>query len=122
MMTKGEQREAARKFINKWTKKKGVEEEDPRSFWIDLLGDVLGMDRITDRVEFRKKLASLQFLDPACGSGNFLTETYICLRRLENRVIADLTGGQLAVDDVVNPKQVLYEAAKKLLEKETAVV
>ena len=36
---------------------------------------------------FQKKLASLKFLDPACGSGNFLTETYICLRRLENEVI-----------------------------------
>ena len=55
---------------------------------------------------FQKKLASLQFLDPACGSGNFLTETYICLRRLENRVIADLTGGQLAIGDVIDPIQV----------------
>lgn len=32
---------------------------------------------------FQQKLASLTFLDPACGSGNFLTETYISLRRLE---------------------------------------
>ena len=40
------------------------------------------------------ELASLTFLDPACGSGNFLTETYICLRRLENRIIAALQGGQ----------------------------
>lgn len=36
---------------------------------------------------FQKKIASLTFLDPACGSGNFLTETYICLRRLENEII-----------------------------------
>lgn len=40
--------------------------------------------------EFQDKLASLRFLDPACGSGNFLTETYISLRRLENEVIAEL--------------------------------
>ena len=33
---------------------------------------------------FQEKLASLKFLDPACGSGNFLTETYISLRKLEN--------------------------------------
>ena len=33
---------------------------------------------------FQKKLAGLTFLDPACGSGNFLTETYLSLRRLEN--------------------------------------
>ena len=39
---------------------------------------------------FQKKLASLKFLDPAAGSGNFLTETYLSLRKLENNVIADL--------------------------------
>ena len=38
-------------------------------------------------IEFQNKIANLKFLDPACGSGNFLTETYICLRRLENKVI-----------------------------------
>lgn len=37
--------------------------------------------------EFQKKLASLKFLDPACGSGNFLTETYLSLRKLENEAI-----------------------------------
>lgn len=37
--------------------------------------------------EFQRKLADLTFLDPACGSGNFLTETYLSLRRLENKVI-----------------------------------
>ena len=36
---------------------------------------------------FQEKLASLTFLDPACGSGNFLTETYLSLRNLENRVL-----------------------------------
>ena len=35
---------------------------------------------------FQRKLASLTFLDPACGSGNFLTETYLSLRRLENKI------------------------------------
>ena len=44
---------------------------------------------IEDKVEkFQNKLAGLKFLDPACGSGNFLTETYISLRRLENEAIA----------------------------------
>ena len=38
--------------------------------------------------EFQEKLANLKFLDPACGSGNFLTETYLSLRRLENEMIA----------------------------------
>lgn len=47
---------------------------------------------------FREKLASLTFLDPACGSGNFLTETYISLRRLENEAIDVITQGQMMLD------------------------
>ena len=43
---------------------------------------------------FHKKLCSLKFLDPACGSGNFLTETYICLRKLEDSVLNELQQGQ----------------------------
>ena len=39
---------------------------------------------------FQKKLGTLKFFDPACGSGNFLTESYLSLRRLENRVINTL--------------------------------
>ena len=46
---------------------------------------------------FRQKIASLKFLDPACGSGNFLTETYLSLRKLENRVLEDLYGGQMVM-------------------------
>lgn len=44
--------------------------------------------------DFQKKLGSLKFLDPACGSGNFLTETYLSLRRLENRAILALNNGE----------------------------
>ena len=55
---------------------------------------------------FQQKLASLKFLDPACGSGNFLTETYISIRRLENRVISELHKGQMVFGDVINPIQV----------------
>lgn len=56
--------------------------------------------------EFQNKLASLTFLDPACGSGNFLTETYISLRRLENEVLRLLTYGQISFGEVHNPIQV----------------
>lgn len=49
--------------------------------------------------EFQNKLASLKFLDPACGSGNFLTETYLSLRKLENEIISELTGGQILFGD-----------------------
>lgn len=44
--------------------------------------------------DFQQKLATLTFLDPACGSGNFLTETYLSLRRLENKVISILNKGE----------------------------
>ena len=47
---------------------------------------------------FRVKLSQLTFLDPACGSGNFLTETYISLRRLENEALKIITKGQMLMD------------------------
>ncbi|MDE6848680.1 MAG: methylase, partial [Ruminococcus sp.] len=51
--------------------------------------------------DFRNKLSSLTFLDPACGSGNFLTETYISLRRLENEALRAIYGcqKQFNIDD-----------------------
>lgn len=60
---------------------------------------------------FQEKLASLCFLDPACGSGNFLTETYLSLRKLENEVIAQIiadssgqVGGQMMLGaETLNP-------------------
>ncbi len=48
--------------------------------------------------EFQLKLGRLKFLDPACGSGNFLTETYISLRRLENDALREMEHGQALLD------------------------
>ncbi len=51
---------------------------------------------------YQEKLAGLRFLDPACGSGNFLTETYLSLRRLENEVIREFyegVAGQIGMAD-----------------------
>lgn len=56
--------------------------------------------------DFQKKLAKLTFLDPACGSGNFLTETYLSLRRLENRIIALQLEEQQIMGEYINPIQV----------------
>ncbi len=50
-------------------------------------------------MDFQNKLSYLNFLDPACGSGNFLTETYLSLRKLENEVLFELTGGQIGLGD-----------------------
>jgi len=55
---------------------------------------------------FQDKLAGLRFFDPACGSGNFLTQSYISLRRLENKVLAELFGGQMKMGDLDNPIKV----------------
>ena len=52
-------------------------------------------DKSKKLLEFQEKLSKLKFLDPACGSGNFLTETYVSLRRLENEVIRILHNGQM---------------------------
>lgn len=46
--------------------------------------------RKNELTEFRENLGTLTFFDPACGSGNFLIETYISLRRLENEVVDEL--------------------------------
>lgn len=55
---------------------------------------------------FQDKLAGLYFLDPAAGSGNFLTETYLCLRRLENQVLDILFHGQISFGEYTEPIKV----------------
>lgn len=54
---------------------------------------------------FHNRLSQVHFLDPACGSGNFLTETFLSLRRLENEVIEQLQRG-LMVLEFANPVKV----------------
>ena len=44
---------------------------------------------------FQNTLATFRWMDTASGSGNFLTETYISIRRLENNVIKTLMEGQM---------------------------
>ena len=55
---------------------------------------------------YQNKLASLTFLDPACGSGNFLTETYLSLRRLENEAIRARYHGQTLMGAFMDPIKV----------------
>ena len=56
--------------------------------------------------DLQDKIASLKFLDPAAGSGNFLTETYLTLRRLENEILKELYGGQIVMGQTHNPIKV----------------
>jgi len=55
---------------------------------------------------FQDKLAGLCFLDPAAGSGNFLTETYLCLRKLENEILDILFHGQISFGEYTEPIRV----------------
>lgn len=54
-MTDQEQREGARQFYNKWHGK-GKEDEDDRSYWIDLMQKILGIESPTDYLDFQKKV------------------------------------------------------------------
>ncbi len=55
---------------------------------------------------FQDKLAGLKFFDPACGSGNFLTESYTSLRRLENDALRIVYGTDRVLGGIVNPIKV----------------
>jgi len=54
-------------------------------------------------LDFQNKLAELKFFDPACGSGNFLTESFISLRRLENEILKELLHEKILLGELDNP-------------------
>ncbi len=69
------------------------------------IAELKNVKQRTERLRaFQARLAELTFLDPACGSGNFLTETYLSLRRLENSCLrliygTDAKGAMIGFDD-----------------------
>ena len=67
---------------------------------------IAGGSRTKRLTAFQDKLSKLTFLDPAAGSGNFLTETYICLRRMENEIIKLLQKDQIIFGEAINPIKV----------------
>ena len=73
--------------------------EDLQNEYERIVGDVKlsKPKRETALRQFQDRLANLYFLDPACGSGNFLTETFLSLRRLENKVIEQLQHGMMVL-------------------------
>ena len=80
---------------------------DLRSEFAQILSEKVERKRRRQLDAFQERLASLRFLDPACGSGNFLTETYLSLRRLENEVIRERYRGQAFLGfEEVNPIKV----------------
>lgn len=82
--------------------------DDLKEEFAKIRGIAVEKTRMAELAKFQEKLASLKFLDPACGSGNFLTETYLSLRRLENQVIMEMTKGQtlLGFNDEFSPVKV----------------
>ena len=79
---------------------------DLRQEYDTILEEKVEKQRVKLLDAFQEKLASLTFLDPACGSGNFLTETYLSLRRLENDIIRAKYHGQTMMGAFVNPIRV----------------
>ncbi len=79
---------------------------DLRSELDEILEEKVEKQRVRRLDDFQNKLASLTFFDPACGSGNFLTETYLSLRRLENEAIRERYRGQTMMGEFLNPIKV----------------
>ena len=63
-------------------------------------------NRKKNLLAFQDKLAAIKIFDPACGSGNFLTESYLSLRRLENEILKELFGSQIQLGNLINPIKV----------------
>lgn len=79
----------------------------------DELNSILALKTVNTRnrrlMDFQVKLSKIRCFDPACGSGNFLTESYLSLRRLENKALKALIGDNLAfgfLEENVNPIKV----------------
>ena len=79
---------------------------DLRNELDEILEEKVEKQRIHKLDSYQDKLASLTFLDPACGSGNFLTETYLSLRRLENEVIRERYHGQTMMGEFMDAVKV----------------
>lgn len=70
----------------------------------DKIQNMANVNQRKDRaIEFQEKIGKLKFFDPACGSGNFLTETYLSLRKMENECLKIIYGNEpiLATGDIV---------------------
>ena len=77
-----------------------------RSEWDEIKNTAVKKTRLAKMEAFQNKLAGLKFLDPACGSGNFLTETYLSLRKLENEILMEKLGYQIVMGIFNNPIKV----------------
>lgn len=79
---------------------------DLRKEYETILEEKVERQRVKRLDALQDKISELSFFDPACGSGNFLTETYLSLRRLENELIRERYHGQVMMGAFVNPIKV----------------
>ena len=79
---------------------------DLRKEYETILEEKVERQRVKRLDALQDKMSGLSFFDPACGSGNFLTETYLSLRRLENELIRERYHGQVMMGAFVNPIKV----------------
>ena len=72
--------------------------DDLRAEFEEICETTVAKTRENKLMAFQEKLASLCFLDPAAGSGNFLTETYLSLRKLENEIFSEIIKAKKGVE------------------------
>ena len=80
--------------------------DDLKAELADIKATPIAKTRKDRAYAFQDKISKLKFFDPACGSGNFLTESYTSLRRLENEVLKIIYGGDRVMGEMVNPIKV----------------
>ncbi len=80
--------------------------DDLKSEMADIKATSVAKTRKERAYAFQDKLAGLKFFDPACGSGNFLTESYTSLRRLENEALRIIYGGDRVIGEMADPIKV----------------
>ena len=80
--------------------------DDLKAELVDIKDTSVAKTRKEKAYAFQDKLSGIKFLDPACGSGNFLTESYTCLRRLENEALRIIYGSDRVIGDMTNPIKV----------------
>lgn len=66
--------------------------KDIRNKLSDIIEIKVEKTRKAKLISLQEEISKLNFFDPACGSGNFLTETYLTLRRIENKILKYIYG------------------------------
>ena len=80
--------------------------DDLKAEMADIKATPVAKTRKDRAYAFQDKISGLKFFDPACGSGNFLTESYTSLRRLENEALRIIYGGDRVIGEMADPIKV----------------